>query len=46
MSAFWQILLKKSVFTNHLIFAEALVRLSENYLGDLIVDPLFNERLS
>jgi hypothetical protein len=39
-------LLKNSVFTDGLIFAEAPVRLSENYLGDLIINPQFDERLS
>lgn len=39
------ILLKKSVFTIELIFAEALAHLPENYLGDLIFDSLFNEQL-
>jgi hypothetical protein len=40
------ILLKKSVFTYDPNFAEALVRLPENYLGDLIISSPFNERLS
>jgi hypothetical protein len=40
------IVLKKSVFTDHRNFAEALVRLPENYLGDLIINPPFNGRLS
>ena len=39
-------IVEKSVFPTDLIFAEAPVHLSENYLGDLIFDSLFNEQLS
>jgi hypothetical protein len=39
-------MLKKSDFTSDRNFAEALVRLPENYLGDLIINPPFNGRLS
>jgi hypothetical protein len=35
---FGSILLKKSVFTNDPIFPEALVRSSENYVGDRIIN--------
>jgi hypothetical protein len=43
---FVPIVLKKSVFTDDPNFAEALVRLPENHLGDLIINPPFNGRLS
>jgi hypothetical protein len=38
-------LLKKSALTSDAIFAASLVRLSENYVGDLVIKPLSNERL-
>jgi hypothetical protein len=41
----WQILLKKSALTSDEIFAAALVRPSESYVGDLVIKPPSNERL-
>jgi predicted class III extradiol MEMO1 family dioxygenase len=43
---FVPIVLKKSDFTSDRNFAEALVRWHENYVGDLIISPPFNGRLS
>lgn len=40
------ILLKKSAFTDDLIFSEALVRSSENYVGDYAINSLSNGRVS
>ncbi|HEU5444249.1 MAG TPA: hypothetical protein VFU70_01675 [Pseudolabrys sp.] len=43
---YWPILLKKSVFNNDPNFADAQVRFLKNDVGDLIINPPFNERVS